>query len=136
MKFAACGVLGLPLLAGCGAAKESSHPAASPANDARSPPAGGTSAEPATVEEAERAIADAKDRLSGNRSAADVAKGPSEPMSGSAARECQTPCNAIASMKRAVGALCRLTGDDDTRCRDARQTLKDSEARASACVCR
>jgi hypothetical protein len=48
---------------------------------------------------------------------------------------CDTSCRAIASMRRAVAVLCRLTGDDDSRCTDAKQTLAESERRVAACGC-
>jgi hypothetical protein len=48
---------------------------------------------------------------------------------------CDTSCRAIASMRRAVAVLCRLTGDDDARCVEAKHTLADSEQRAAACGC-
>lgn len=48
---------------------------------------------------------------------------------------CASPCRAIASMRRAVTALCRMTSDSDTRCVDAKRTLTDSEQRVTACSC-
>lgn len=48
---------------------------------------------------------------------------------------CASPCRAIASMRRAVTALCRMTGDDDTRCVEAKVTLTDSEKRIHKCSC-
>jgi hypothetical protein len=48
---------------------------------------------------------------------------------------CGSPCRALASMRRAVGALCRMTGDEDARCADAKRTLTESEARISPCSC-
>jgi hypothetical protein len=48
---------------------------------------------------------------------------------------CASPCRAIASMRRAVTALCRMTGADDARCGDAKRTLTDSEKRVEACTC-
>lgn len=48
---------------------------------------------------------------------------------------CASPCRAIASMRRAVTALCRMTGADDHRCVDAKHTLTDSEKRLSSCSC-
>jgi hypothetical protein len=48
---------------------------------------------------------------------------------------CGTPCRALVSMRRAVTALCRMTGNDDTRCVDARRTLTDSQARIAPCSC-
>ncbi len=44
---------------------------------------------------------------------------------------CVSPCIALASMRRAVAALCRMTGDGDARCLDARRTLAASENRVS-----
>jgi hypothetical protein len=48
---------------------------------------------------------------------------------------CATPCNAIASMRRAVEAICRMAGAGDARCTDARKTLGDSEAKVAPCGC-
>jgi hypothetical protein len=48
---------------------------------------------------------------------------------------CASPCRALASMRRAVTALCRMTGDGDARCLDAKRTLLDSEGRVSPCSC-
>lgn len=48
---------------------------------------------------------------------------------------CVSPCRALASMKRAVDALCRMTGDADTRCVDAKKTLAESTTRVSTCKC-
>jgi hypothetical protein len=48
---------------------------------------------------------------------------------------CVSPCRALASMKRAVDALCRMTGDADTRCVDAKKTLTDSTTRVATCKC-
>jgi hypothetical protein len=48
---------------------------------------------------------------------------------------CGSPCRALASMRRAVTALCRMTSNDDARCVDAKKTLAESEARVSPCSC-
>jgi len=48
---------------------------------------------------------------------------------------CSRPCRALASMRRAVTALCRMTGETDERCADARRTLTDSEGRVGQCTC-
>lgn len=48
---------------------------------------------------------------------------------------CAGPCRALGSMRRAVAALCRMTGSDDTRCVDAKRTLADSERHVSPCAC-
>lgn len=118
--------------------------------------------EPATVEEAQEDIAHAKAELFGSSSKA--LEAPSQPgapgagtpppspptsqtgsedsrKSSSAASEetrpsaCDKPCRALGSMRRAVEALCRMTGPGDARCVDARRTLTESEARVGACRC-
>lgn len=48
---------------------------------------------------------------------------------------CVTPCHAIASMRRAVEAICRMAGAQDARCTDARKTLGESEAKTAGCGC-
>ncbi len=48
---------------------------------------------------------------------------------------CVTPCRAIASMRRAVAAICRMAGEPDARCTGARKTLSDAEARVAPCGC-
>jgi hypothetical protein len=48
---------------------------------------------------------------------------------------CDTSCRAIASMRRAVSVLCRLTGEEDSRCEDARKTLAENERRVAVCGC-
>ena len=48
---------------------------------------------------------------------------------------CGSPCRAITSMRRAVTALCRMTGADDTRCVDAKRTLSESQSRIAPCSC-
>jgi len=48
---------------------------------------------------------------------------------------CASPCRALASMRRAVDALCRMTGDTDNRCVDAKKTLADSLGRTASCKC-
>jgi hypothetical protein len=48
---------------------------------------------------------------------------------------CENGCRAIASMRRSVGVLCQLAGDDDPRCVDAKKSLEESEARVARCGC-
>ena len=48
---------------------------------------------------------------------------------------CANPCRAIASMRRAVTALCRMTGADDARCGDARRTLTETQTLIAPCSC-
>lgn len=119
--------------------------------------------EPATVEEAQEDIAHAKAELFGG-SSSKALEAPSQPgapgagtpspppptsqtgsedsrKSSSAVSEetrpsaCDRPCRALGSMRRAVEALCRMTGPDDARCVDARRTLTESEARVGVCRC-
>jgi hypothetical protein len=49
--------------------------------------------------------------------------------------QCASPCRALASMKRAVEALCRMTGESDTKCVDARKTLADNVGKTASCKC-
>jgi hypothetical protein len=48
---------------------------------------------------------------------------------------CALPCHAIASMRRAVDAICRMAGAQDARCVEARKTLSDDEVRVAPCGC-
>src|SRR5262249_41112383 len=109
-------LLGLPLalVAACGGADR--------------PPAEAPSQEPRTVEEAQGQIAHAKAELEGQTSqpAREEALPKDEPrlppeatadaLPGSGTAACISPCRALASMRRAVDALCRMTGDADARC--------------------
>ena len=51
------------------------------------------------------------------------------------ADSCSQSCRALSSMRRAVSALCRMTGDEDARCSDAKKTLEQSESRVARCHC-
>jgi hypothetical protein len=120
-------------LAGCGGAE-----AGAPPN--RSPQVAPTQdePEPRTVEDAQEQIARLRARLDADNKKRDEA--PSTPPKSEAPREeradtCVDPCRALLSMKRAVDALCRMTGDGDARCADAKKTLSDSTARISPCRC-
>ncbi len=48
---------------------------------------------------------------------------------------CASPCRALASMRRAVEALCELTGAADERCTNAKKTLDESRAKVGHCSC-
>jgi hypothetical protein len=61
--------------------------------------------------------------------------GPSADSGQASAGPCVEACRAIASMRRAVGVICRLAGEDDARCVDAKKSLGDSEGRVSKCGC-
>ncbi|MDF2692440.1 MAG: hypothetical protein K0S65_823 [Labilithrix sp.] len=99
-------------------------------------------AEPRTIEEAEGQIARARASLEGTSKAAESSAPRAEKApSSDVAREekavdtCGSPCRALASMKRAVEALCRMTGESDTRCVDAKRTLDESGHRVATCRC-
>lgn len=107
--------------AGDGAAATGSAKAAEAPADTSASPEAEPAPSPATPQAAEpragtRAEAPSKSALAG-------------------ADRCASPCRAIASMRRAVTALCRMTGDDDTRCVEAKHTLTDSEKRIDGCSC-
>ena len=136
------------LLAACGGA---ASPAKAPESLAE------PELEPATIEEAQQQIARARSRLAGGASkaadppaAASEAAPSLEPATPSwepGARPdsmtkrgigngpCSSPCRALVSMRRAVTALCRMTGDTDARCVDAKRTLTDNEGRVTPCSC-
>jgi hypothetical protein len=132
-------VLGMGLaLAGCGGAGEAKAPATQERSRAEEP-------EPRSIEEAEAQIARARADLGGGAAPADASPPrPKTPGGGVSQEEraptatsdaCASPCRALASMRRAVQALCRMTGDEDTRCVDAKRTLADSTTRTSTCSC-
>ena len=106
--------------------------------------------EPRTIEEAQDRIAqasaalEAKGDAKASSESAPQAEPPTAPQGGATApgaprreREdtCGSPCRALASMKRAVEALCRMTGDTDDRCVDAKRTLGESTSRVASCRC-
>jgi hypothetical protein len=141
-------------LAACGGAAESAPPQNAPRYE---------EPEPTSVEDAQRQIARARAELGGPGAgaapsdtatpSADSATTKREPAApppppptskpakateegpSRASDTCQSPCRAIASMRRAVTALCRMTGDEDARCTDAKKTLADSETKLAPCGC-
>lgn len=123
--------------------------AASPESRAPAPqsPAGGH-AEPTTIEDAEAQIAAARADLERSPERDDLAKSaeepkprdrekkaPAESADGRVEDRCGGPCRALASMRRAVDALCRMTGDSDDRCVRGRRTLAESTSRIRSCTC-
>ncbi len=145
------GTAAIAVACGGGAGLKPNAPATSPAEGAVSDKAP-TSAEPQTVAEAREQIARAKAELEwGDRARAEgraedaKASGASEaPTGGAPAPEerqrsetpgCRTPCQALRSMRRAVDALCRMTGSGDERCTEAQRTLQSSEQRVATCGC-
>jgi hypothetical protein len=106
--------------------------------------------EPRTIEEAQATVARARAELEGGRhdlnasASSKTTDAPAQPQGGPPPREerrpgagaaCGASCRALASMKRAVDALCRMAGDADERCTEARRTLEDSTARVAQCGC-
>jgi hypothetical protein len=141
-------VLALTTVA-CGGA-EAVQPKVSPARESAENADEGS--EPRTIEEAQDRIARARASLESEAKASERPSpeppratsrpGDSSAQAGGAVRTeeksedaCGSPCRALASMKRAVLALCRMTGDDDDRCVDAKRTLSESTARVSSCKC-
>jgi hypothetical protein len=142
--FSCCALV---VLVACGGGAESLPPRAPPGAEKSV-----TTTDPSTVEEAQDQIARAKAELgTGTKRFAEPPPAPPPPppttqpktpsdakaesSSTANADPCVSPCRAIASMRRAVGALCRLTGDEDTRCSEAKKTLADSETRIATCAC-
>jgi hypothetical protein len=128
-----------------GAAPEPRAPAAQSEKAAAEP-------EPQTIEQAQAQIERARAQLEGPvaTGVGGAAAPPAPPTAegtasgaGATARGesfagesgCATACRAIDSMRRAVDALCRMAGEQDARCTDARRTLAGSQARVSACGC-
>jgi hypothetical protein len=104
------------------------------------------SREPATIEEAQAAFERARAQLAGGAAAGPGAAGKAvttalEAGGTTSSTEpgppppCGNACNAMGSMRRAVEAICRLAGESDARCTDARRTMKDSEAKVVGCGC-
>lgn len=48
---------------------------------------------------------------------------------------CAVACRALTSMKRAADAVCRLAGEGDARCADARKRVSESATRVASCAC-
>lgn len=95
-------------------------------------------AEPRTVEEAQRQIDRAVADLDGASKESKPGKAPaSEPNGGAKADDAgKNPCNALASMRRAVEALCRLTGETNNKCVEARKTLATNATKTATFKCK
>jgi hypothetical protein len=114
------------------------------------------SREPATIEEAQAQLERARAQLTapvvpaapsttvttqstpGAGAATESTGGPSGPstsLSDAQTPRCGNACGAMVSMRHAVDAICRMAGDGDARCTDARRTLKDSETKVAGCGC-
>jgi len=110
--------------------------------------------EPSTLEEAQAQLERAHAQLGGEAAGglhADTGGGPggggatpeattktpAEPVEQDVRKSpCATACSALASMRRAVDAICRMAGEGDPRCVEARKTLADDDARIARCGCR
>ncbi|HEY3817911.1 MAG TPA: hypothetical protein VGL81_12105 [Polyangiaceae bacterium] len=126
---------------GCAAAPAAAPTTAAPGS------AKEESREPATIEEAQAQLEQARAQLAGQAPAGPSAAGTGatveSSVSGGATSAAESPppskcgnaCGAVSSMRRAVDAICRLAGDADARCTDARKTLKDGEAKVTGCGC-
>jgi hypothetical protein len=82
-----------------------------------------------TVEDAQKALADAEKELS-------LVADPNKVEALSSSR-CVRACKALGSMQRAVDRLCELTDDDDERCEDGRERVARSRKRVrdAGCTC-
>lgn len=149
------GIAGSVALAACGGAGEAKAPAPAKASEPEA-----SAREPSSIAEAQEQIERARADLSlgeakkaeADKLDKDSAAKPPSPGAGSTssstpagrheesartapADSCSQSCRALSSMRRAVSALCRMTGDEDARCSDARKTLGESESRVARCHC-
>jgi len=97
--------------------------------------------EPTTVEQAEEQIRQARARLEPSAKALSVdtqvasEAAPAAPQGAPAPAPAPGPrsesqeCRALHSLERATKALCRLTSDDDPRCKDATVALEQDRSR-------
>jgi hypothetical protein len=101
--------------------------------------------EPQTIEEAEAEIERARAELSLTpqaqpqstttpTGAAEPAAAPQHAGTPSSA-ECPNLCRAFQSMRRAQSALCRLAGESDERCAEAKKTVAETAGRVAYCGC-
>jgi hypothetical protein len=102
---------------------------------------------PTTIEAAQADLERARTELegvgaplapAGSTSTTDASATGAAPPAPPAAKQeapCAKACRAMSSMRRAVDAICRLAGESEQRCMDARATLKTSEARVAGCGC-
>jgi hypothetical protein len=100
---------------------------AAPATAAPAGPAGGATAPTSPTPLSQAAPTQAEAAAEASKSA--------EEQESNVGSVCDTACHAIASMRRAVGAICRLAGPQDEKCTQAKKTLSDEEARVAGCGC-
>lgn len=102
--------------------------------------------EPQTIEEATAQLERAKQAFGGTHeagappTASGTAVHPTAPHPDveplNAADECTNLCRAFSSMQRAQAAICRLAGDSDPRCVEAKKVVEDNAKRVAQCSCR
>ncbi len=129
---------------------------AAPTGGAKDPGTYDQDKEPATIEEAKQRFDNARAQLERPQPAtpshveagqAQVDRQATQPVSPSGAgggaappqaqeNECTRLCRALASMQRAQVALCRMAGDEDPRCAEAKKVVEDSAQRVAHCGCR
>lgn len=51
------------------------------------------------------------------------------------ADRCGNACKAFASLKRAAGAVCRLAGESNARCKRAQGIVQENQVRIAVCKC-
>jgi len=124
---------------GCGA--EGGRPSFAPSVPAEKPPR--------TVDEALQRIDRARSEIDANKAAGAAPPAPDSPPAqptgepkptatdapSAGYSPCSGPCRALGSMRRAVEALCELTGAADDRCTTAQKTLQESRAKVGPCSC-
>jgi hypothetical protein len=88
----------------------------------------------ATVEDAERALEQAKTELA-TLVGRDGKKGSEAQPLTRGTPPCENACRAFASLRRAADAVCRIAGETDGRCVKARVLVKENETRVAACGC-
>ena len=69
------------------------------------------------------------------RTQSSAGSGDSDGVEESKRAQCMNPCRALASIKRASEALCRMTAEADERCISARKTLVSAAERTASCAC-
>jgi hypothetical protein len=99
---------------------------------------------PQTIEQAEQEIAAARAQMDAAPRAqmATQAQEDGQPTMAGAApppapqeSDCARMCRAFASMQRAQAALCRMAGEHDPRCTEAKKTVAASAQRVAGCGC-
>ena len=88
--------------------------------------------EPTTLDEAEAQLARSEQLL---EQGIDDVRANARQLSEPTPAVCGSACQALRSMRRAVGGICRLAGDGSERCERARTTLARSEVRVQDAGC-